>query len=47
MTKAAAFIEYTALMGVALAVGVGLFSALGGWVGAQWGNVGTLVGATC
>jgi Flp pilus assembly pilin Flp len=43
----AAFIEYTALLGVVLAVGIGMFTALGGWIGTQWDDVCTLVGATC
>ena len=33
----AAFIEYTALLGVILAVGIGLLTAVGTWAGGVWG----------
>ena len=32
----AAFIEYTALLGVILAVGLALLAAVGGWASSQW-----------
>lgn len=32
----AAFIEYTALLGVILAVGLAILAAVGGWVGSVW-----------
>ncbi len=32
----AAFIEYTALLGVILAVGLAVLTAVGGWANATW-----------
>lgn len=40
----AAFIEYTALLGVILAVGLGIFSAVGGWINATWSSLCTHLG---
>lgn len=37
----AAFIEYTALLGVILAVGLGILSSVGEWVGGTWNAVCT------
>jgi Flp pilus assembly pilin Flp len=37
----AAFIEYTALLGVILAVGLGILSSVGAWVGGTWSAVCT------
>lgn len=35
----AAFIEYTALLGVILAVGLAILAAVGGWVTQVWSNL--------
>ncbi len=50
----AAFIEYTALLGVILAVGLAILASIGGWVGSVWnelceglGNTGTGTAPTC
>jgi Flp pilus assembly pilin Flp len=32
----AAFIEYTALLGVILVVGIAVLTAVGGWANARW-----------
>jgi Flp pilus assembly pilin Flp len=32
----ASFIEYTALLGVILAVGIGVLTAVGGWANSTW-----------
>ena len=32
----AAFIEYTALLGVILAIGLAVLTAVGGWAGRTW-----------
>jgi len=37
----AAFIEYTALLGVILAVGLGILTSVGLWVDSMWGDVCT------
>jgi Flp pilus assembly pilin Flp len=37
----AAFIEYTALLGVILAVGLGILTSVGVWVDSTWGDVCT------
>jgi Flp pilus assembly pilin Flp len=39
----AAFIEYTVLIGVILAVGVGLVVAVGAWANGQWTALNTAV----
>jgi Flp pilus assembly pilin Flp len=41
----AAFIEYTALLGVILAVGLGLLAAVGGWAESQWSALCSGLGA--
>ena len=35
----AAFIEYTALLGVILAVGLGILATVGGWAEGQWSTL--------
>lgn len=35
----AAFIEYTALLGVILAVGLAILAAVGGWVNTVWSDL--------
>ncbi|MEY3081557.1 MAG: hypothetical protein RJA94_1589 [Pseudomonadota bacterium] len=35
----AAFIEYTALLGVILAVGLGILATVGGWAQDQWSTL--------
>ena len=35
----AAFIEYTALLGVILAVGLGILTSVGLWVDSRWSDV--------
>jgi len=35
----AAFIEYTALLGVILAVGLAILAAVGGWVTSVWSTL--------
>ena len=35
----AAFIEYTALLGVILAVGLAILASVGGWVTAVWSTL--------
>lgn len=42
----AAFIEYTALLGVILAVGLAVLIAVGGWASGRWKNLCTTLGAT-
>lgn len=37
----AAFIEYSALLGVILAVGLGILGAVGTWIGGTWNAVCT------
>ena len=37
----AAFIEYTALLGVILAVGLAILASVGGWVTAVWSGLCT------
>ena len=39
----AAFIEYTVLLGVIIAVGVGLVIAVGTWANGQWTALNTAV----
>ena len=34
--RGAAFIEYTALLGVILAVAIGILAAVGSWAGGTW-----------
>ncbi len=41
----AAFIEYTALLGVILAVGLALLAAVGGWAKGQWSALCSGLGA--
>ena len=50
----ASFIEYTALLGVILAVGIGVLGAVGGWADGTWSylctqldNSGVDAGMTC
>jgi Flp pilus assembly pilin Flp len=44
----AAFIEYTALLGVILAVGLGILATVGGWAQGQWSTLCSgLTGAAC
>lgn len=40
----AAFIEYTALLGVILAVGLAILAAVGGWVNSVWTELCTGLG---
>jgi len=42
----AAFIEYTALLGVVLAVGISVLSAVGSWANDIWNTLSTELGAT-
>ena len=42
----AAFIEYTALLGVILAVGLVVLTAVGGWAGRTWDLVCTGLATT-
>ena len=35
----AAFIEYTALLGVILAVGLAILAAVGGWINSVWSSL--------
>ena len=37
----AAFIEYTALLGVVLAVGLAILSSIGGWITSVWADLCT------
>lgn len=39
--QGAAFIEYTALLGVILAVGLGILAAVGTWISGTWNAVCT------
>ena len=41
----AAFIEYTALLGVILAVGLATVALVGQWASTQWSNVSSTLGA--
>jgi Flp pilus assembly pilin Flp len=41
----AAFIEYTALLGVILAVGLATVALVGKWASTQWANVSSTLGA--
>ncbi len=43
----AAFIEYTALLGVILAVGIAVLTAVGGWANTTWRTLCTSLGAGC
>ena len=47
----AAFIEYTALLGVILAVGLAILAAVGSWVTGVWSNLcstlNTVGGSSC
>ncbi len=43
----AAFIEYTALLGVILAVGLAVLTAVGGWAQTTWTALCTSLGAGC
>jgi Flp pilus assembly pilin Flp len=40
----ASFIEYTALLGVILAVGIGILAAVGTWAGDVWDTLCTTLG---
>ena len=40
----AAFIEYTALLGVILAVGLATVALVGKWASTQWSNVSSTLG---
>ena len=42
----AAFIEYTALLGVILAVGLAVLTSVGTWATTTWTNLCTALGAT-
>ena len=42
----AAFIEYTALLGVILAVGLAILATIGGWVNTTWNALCTQLGTT-
>lgn len=42
----AAFIEYTALLGVILAVGLAVLVAVGGWASGRWKTLCTTLGAS-
>lgn len=42
-----AFLEYTALLGVILAVGLGVFSAVGGWINSVWADLCTGLKIQC
>lgn len=42
----AAFIEYTALLGVILAVGLAILVAVGGWASGRWKKLCTTLGAS-
>jgi len=42
----AAFIEYTALLGVILAVGLAVLVAVGGWASGRWKSLCTTLGAS-
>ena len=42
----AAFIEYTALLGVILAVGLAVLVAVGGWASGRWKKLCTTLGAS-
>lgn len=42
----AAFIEYTALLGVILAVGLAILIAVGGWTNLKWKNLCSTLGAS-
>jgi len=44
--KGAAFIEYTALLGVILAVGLAVLVAVGGWASGRWKTLCTTLGAS-
>lgn len=39
----AAFIEYTVLLGVILAVGIGIIVAVGTWANGRWSTLNTAV----
>ena len=41
----AAFIEYTALLGVILAVGLATVALVGKWASTQWSDVSSTLGA--
>lgn len=41
----AAFIEYTALLGVILAVGIGILVAVGAWAGGVWNALCSTLGS--
>ena len=41
----AAFIEYTALLGVILAVGIGVLSIVGNWANARWTKLSSTLNA--
>jgi Flp pilus assembly pilin Flp len=42
----AAFIEYTALLGVILAVGIGVLTIVGNWANTRWNTLATQLNAT-
>lgn len=42
----AAFIEYTALLGVILAVGIAVLTVVGGWANKRWNRLASSVNAT-
>ena len=43
----AALVEYTALVGIVVAAGVGFAAAVGGWVAGEWTGLCTAIGVTC
>lgn len=43
----AAFIEYTALLGVILAVGIVVLSKVGNWATARWSGLCSGLGSNC
>jgi Flp pilus assembly pilin Flp len=44
--EGAAFIEYTALLGVILAVGIAVLATVGQWANARWLSLNTQLSAT-
>lgn len=42
----AAFIEYTALLGVILAVGLAILAAIGGWINTVWNDLCSQLGTS-
>ena len=45
--QGAAFIEYTALLGTVLAVGLTILSAVGNWAASMWSDLCSGLGSGC